>query len=175
VTSGEASRWSAIETLKTPTACAGATASYVLRRIAFRAGAFAPGIDECIFRELHAVQNGRTIDEVEHWLAERTRSLVQLGYRLSYRRIVSPTTELIAWVNAGRGYRGAGVPTSHHVDVLRTVGLVIENEPSRDPELVLIDPWPRSTEIRRKPDADLEAAHRECNYEALALHWIGWA
>jgi surface antigen len=149
MTSSELSRWSVLETMTTPTVCAGVTASYVLRRIAFRAGAFAPGIDESIFRELHASHHGRTLHGVERWL-------VELGYRVAYRRVVSPTAESIAWVNAGRGYRGAVVPIS----ALRAVGLVVENEPSRDPELVVIDPSPRSTELRRELDADLGSAGR---------------
>lgn len=185
VKSADVARWSAIATLETPTVCAGATASYVLRRIAFCAGAFAPGIDEAIFAELHTSDNGRTIDDVARWLAARTNALSALGYRLQYRRVVSPTPKLLAWVNAGRGYRGAVLPTSycalHAVSrelgdaVQHAVGIAIENEPSRDRELIAIDPWPRKGEHTRALPAELESAHRERHYEALALHWVGWA
>ena len=174
------SRWSALATLETPTACAGATASYVLRRIAFRAGAFAPGIDEAIFGELHTPGNGRTIDDVEHWLVDRTSALFALGYRLHYRRVVSPTPELLAWVHAGRGYRGAVIPTSYCTlhpacaelgnAVQHAVGLAIDSD-----FVIAIDPWPRKSELRSNLPPALEPAHREHKYEGLALHWRGWA
>src|SRR4051794_14640647 len=37
----------------THTACAGAATAYLLRRIAYRAGAYAPGIQEHMFHELN--------------------------------------------------------------------------------------------------------------------------
>jgi hypothetical protein len=156
-------KWSVLETIETSTACAGAAASYVLRRIAFRAGAFAPGIDEEVFRELHASDDGRTIDDVERWLAKRTPSLFELGYRLRHRRVIYDATELVMWVNAGRGYRGAVVPDVGG-GVVHAVGLAIETEPAGDSKLVVIDPWPCE-----------RGAHRDHAREALALHWVGWA
>ena len=49
----------------TPTACPGAVTAYLLRRIAYRAGAYAPGIQEHIFHELHTSSEGATIERVQ--------------------------------------------------------------------------------------------------------------
>ena len=50
----------AIPVFHTQSQCAGSAAAYLLRRIAYRAGAYAPGIQEYVFFELsnHAVAGG---------------------------------------------------------------------------------------------------------------------
>jgi hypothetical protein len=179
----------AIPVSETPTACAGSAASYVLRRIAYRAGAYAPGIDDALFDELHAAGNGGEIDDVQDWLAGRIGSLHELGYPLLYRRIAMPTPELLGWIEAGRGYRGAVLATrydrlhpsaSPRADVgdviVHAVGLALER---RDvdgvAEPVMIDPWSRTGETRGSVRPVLELAHRGCEYDALAISWSGWS
>src|SRR5512141_3519517 len=74
----------------TPTACAGAATAYLLRRIAYCAGAYAPGIQEFIFHELNTAREGGTIEKVQRWFTARTRTLAELGYRLQCRRVAVP-------------------------------------------------------------------------------------
>ena len=56
----------------TPTACAGAATAYLLRRIAYRAGSYAPGIQEYIFHELNSAREGGSIEKVQGWFARRS-------------------------------------------------------------------------------------------------------
>ena len=101
-----------VQVFHTPTACAGAATAYLLRRIAYRAGAYAPGIQEHIFHELNTSREGGTIEKVQHWFTGRVSSLHELGYRLQCRRVATPTPAILDWVRAGRGYRGAMLPTT---------------------------------------------------------------
>ena len=102
-----------VQVFHTSTACAGAATAYLLRRIAYRAGAYAPGIQEQIFHELHTTRDGSTIDRVHQWFTARVSSLHELGYRLQCRRVTTPTAAILDWVRAGRGYRGAMLPTAY--------------------------------------------------------------
>ncbi|HUJ60669.1 MAG TPA: hypothetical protein VLX92_19340 [Kofleriaceae bacterium] len=171
---------------ETPTACAGAATSFVLRQIAYRAGTLAPGIQDAIFHELHAAEHGDRLSVVESWFARRARVLHELGYRLRYRRIASPTRELVAWVEAGRGYRGAVLATSYqrlHPDataagelIVHAVGVVVEHRAADGEDSVaMIDPWSRTFIGPCSLPSTLDAAHAEREYQALAFHWIGWS
>jgi hypothetical protein len=177
----------------TPTACPGAVTAYVLRRIAYRAGAYAPGIQEIIFHELNTSREGGSIEKVQRWFAGRVGSLHELGYRLQYRRVATPTTALVEWVRAGRGYRGAMLPTNYQKlhpipgtagsDApeemgVHAVGLTIDRlEQKSDEELVMIDPWPgmKGDRDRGKVSPALESAHRDRNFHALVYYWVGWS
>ena len=176
----------------TPSACPGAVTAYLLRRIAYRAGAYAPGIQEILFHELNTSRDGGTLDKVQRWFTGRVSSLHELGYRLQYRRIATPTATILEWVRAGRGYRGAMLPTTYlklHAQnsagqdvsqdaVSHAVGLTIDRlDAKSDEDLVMIDPWPGTTgdKDRGKVPANLEAAHREANYHALVYYWVGWS
>lgn len=178
----------------TPTACAGAATAYLLRRIAYRAGAYAPGIQEHIFHELNTAREGGTIEKVQRWFNGRVASLHELGYRLQCRRVATPTSALYDWVKAGRGYRGAMLPTTYKklhpapgtagkdvVDdaVVHAVGLTIDRlDPAGDEELVMIDPWPGvkgGAADRGKVPATLESAHKDKNFHALVYFWVGWS
>ncbi len=97
----------------TPTACAGAATAYLLRRIAYRAGAYAPGIQESLFHELNTSSEGGSIEKVQRWFGGRVANLNALGYRLQCRRVATPTAAIAEWVRAGRGHRGAMLPTSY--------------------------------------------------------------
>lgn len=178
----------------TPTACPGAATAYLLRRIAYRAGAYAPGIQEQIFHELHTSSEGGTIERVQRWFAVRVSSLHELGYRLQCRRVATPTGAILEWVRAGRGYRGAMLPTTYRrlhptpgsagkdvVDdaVPHAVGVTIDRlESSADEDLVMIDPWPGVAgggKDRGKVPPAIEQAHRDKNFQALVYYWVGWS
>ena len=144
----------------TPTACAGAATAYLLRRIAYRAGAYAPGIQEIVFHELNTSREGGSIEKVQRWFAGRVTALHELGYRLQCRRVATPTSAILEWVKAGRGYRGAMLPTAFkkiHPEpgaagmddkadesVAHAVGITIDRLDPKDldEDLVMIDPWP---------------------------------
>ncbi len=178
----------------TPTACAGAATAYILRRIAYCAGAYAPGIQEFIFHELNTAREGGTLEKVQHWFNGRVSSLHELGYRLQCRRVATPTPALYDWVKAGRGYRGAMLPVTYKkihplpgtggkdvVDdsVNHAVGLTMDKlEATGDDELVMIDPWPGvkgGAKDRAKVPAALESAHKDKNFHALVYYWVGWS
>jgi hypothetical protein len=169
-----------IRMCETPTACAGAAASYVLRRTACCAGAFAPGIHESIFHELHSARYGRTIDDVERWLADRAAALHLLGYGFACRRVASPTRDLLAWIEGGGGYRGAVLATSYEAlhpsdvpggevggAVVHAIGVVSEGG-----DITTIDPWSRAGGLRRGVDPQLERAHADRGHQALELRWV---
>lgn len=178
----------------TVNACCGAATAYLLRRIAYRAGAYAPGIQEFIFHELNTAREGGTIEKVQRWFAGRVSSLHELGYRLQCRRVATPTAALLDWVKQGRGYRGAMLPTNYKklhpiagsagadvVDdaVAHAVGLTIDRlDAKTDEDLVMIDPWPGvqgDARDRGKVASTLESAHRDRNYHALVYYWVGWS
>jgi hypothetical protein len=178
----------------TPTACPGAVTAYLLRRIAYRAGAYAPGIQEHIFHELHTSSEGATIERVQRWFAVRVSSLHELGYRLQCRRVATPTGAILEWIRAGRGYRGAMLPTSYKRlhpapgsagkdvaddSVAHAVGVTIDRlEPTGDEDLVMIDPWPGvigGARDRGTVSPAIEAAHRDRSFHALVYYWVGWS
>lgn len=168
------------------TACAGSVTAYLLRRIAYRAGAYAPGLHEQVFFDL--AQNplcGGSIDAVDQWFKGNVADLQQFGYRIGARRITEPTETVLGWVKAGAGFRGAVLRTTHRrlhpgerEDILHAVGIAVDRtEPSRDEELMMVDPWPGTkTRARdRTPiPANLELAHRDHKYQAMIFFWTGW-
>jgi hypothetical protein len=177
----------------TSTACAGASTAYLLRRIAYRAGAYAPGIQEIVFHELNTGREGGSIEKVQRWFAGRVSALHEIGYRLQCRRVATPTSAIIDWVKQGRGYRGAMLPTAFkklHPQpgasgdagddfVQHAVGVTMDRiQPTdRDEDLVMIDPWPgvKGDTDRMKVSAALEAAHKERGFHALVFFWNGWS
>lgn len=178
----------------TPTACPGAATAYLLRRIAYRAGAYAPGIQEHIFHELHTSSEGATIERVQRWFAVRVSSLHELGYRLQCRRVATPTAAILDWVRSGRGHRGAMLPTNYkrlhpapgsagmnviEDSVAHAVGITIDRlDPAADEDLVMIDPWPGvlgEARDRGPVPATIEAAHRDRGLQALVYYWVGWS
>lgn len=175
----------------TPSSCAGAATAYLLRRIAYRAGAYAPGIQEHMFHELNTAREGATIERVQRWFHSHVMMLHELGYRLQCRRVATPTPAIVDWVAAGKGYRGAMLPTSFeklHPEpgadgteptAWHAVGLTIDRlEPTSEEELVMIDPWPGvkgGGKDRAKVSPMLEAAHRERNFHGLIFFWTGWS
>ncbi len=177
----------------TSNACPGASTAYLLRRIAYRAGAYAPGIHEHIFHELNVAREGGSLEKVQGWFTKRVTTLHELGYRLQCRRVTMQTAALLDWVRAGRGYRGAMLPTAYKKlhpqpgaagdDVLddvsaHAVGITIDRlVASADEDLLMIDPWPgiKGDHDRAALPMALEGAHRERNYHALIYYWVGWS
>jgi hypothetical protein len=175
----------------TPSACPGAVTAYVLRRIAYRAGAYAPGIQEHVFFELNSSREGGSIEKVQRWFTVQQGMLHQLGYRLQCRRVATPTPAILDWVRAGRGYRGAMLPTSYAKlhkpgaagdiaadNVSHAVGITIDRLDSKaDEDLVMIDPWPgvKGDPERGKVPPAIEGAHRDRNFHALVYYWAGWS
>lgn len=177
-----------IPVFHTPTACAGAAAAYLLRRIAFRAGAYAPGIQEYVFFELaNYHQAGGTLDAVQRWFGSRVSDLQELGYRLNARRVAEPTPTILEWVKGGVGYRGALMPTEFRrlhpqesePDINHAVAVTMDRvNGATDDDLIMVDPWP-GTKLRA-PDRSkvpqvLEAAHRDFKYNAIIFYWAGWS
>jgi hypothetical protein len=174
----------------TQTSCAGAAAAYLLRRIAYRAGAYAPGIQEYVFFELsnYSVMGG-SIDAVQRWFGSRLADLQELGYRLNARRVAEPTQTILDWVKEGRGYRGALLPTNYSKihplepsdtnDMGHAVAVTMDRiEATRDEELIMVDPWPgdkNGAHERSNIPSVLESAHREHNYKAIIFYWAGWS
>lgn len=183
-----------IPVFHTPAACPGAATAYLLRRIAYRAGAYAPGIQEHLFHQLTTTAAGGSLERVQRWFEGQVSMLHQLGYRLQYRRVTAPTATLLDWVRDGRGHRGAMLPTSfaklHPTaspgmdgsgieTMAHAVGLTVDRlDASSDEDLVMIDPWPGVTggaPDRAKVSPVLEVAHRARNFHALVFYWVGWS
>jgi len=171
-----------IPVFETSNQCAGAAASYVLRQIAFRAGAYAPGIQEAMFEELHTADNGATIADIARWFGRRRQALADLGYRLQCRSSSLPTSDLIAWIKAGRGHRGAvlminpGLLDPHSATTTpHSIGLSIDHSaPDAEGELAMTDAS-KPQAIRALVPPTLAAAHRDRDCLSLALHWAGWS
>ena len=176
-----------IPVFHTQTACAGSAAAYLMRRISYRAGAYAPGIQEYVFFELsNASIAGGTIDAVQRWFSGHVGDLQELGYRLNARRVAEPTPTILDWVKAGVGYRGALLPTTYRRlhpqetdDVAHAVAITVDRlEPKRDEDLVMVDPWPGTRNGARDRGAvpgGLELAHRDHKYNAIIFYWTGWS
>lgn len=177
----------------TTNACCGAATAYLLRRIAYRAGAYAPGIQEFMFHELNTSREGGTIEKVQRWFNSRVSNLHELGYRLQCRRVATPTPAILEWVKQGKGYRGAMLPTDFArlhpqpdeagkdagpEQIQHAVGITIDRlEAKSDEDLVMIDPWPgfKGAKEREKVSTRLEPAHKAKNYHALVYYWVGWS
>lgn len=176
----------------TQDACAGAVTSALLRRIAFTAGAFAPGIQEHLFFQPNTLADGSSLGRVESWFGRSADSLHQMGYRLQSRRIMEPTANVLQWVRAGKGYRAAMLPMPYgalHPEAAVTqikyaVGVIADAHAhpgkTKSEALVGLDPWPGVGKPDRFDVTDqvalvLDRAHREEKYFALIFYWVGWS
>jgi hypothetical protein len=176
----------------TTTACPGSSASYVLRRISYRAGAFAPGIQEFTFHELTTQMDGATLERVHGWFNQRVSLLHEMGYRLQCRRVCTPTPAILDWVREGRGHRGAMLPATYkklHPKVGKiaelpdeqngyAIGVTVDRlEATADEQMIMIDPWPGDdpSKDRGPVSKALESAHRDRGFHALVFYWVGWS
>lgn len=163
----------------TQTACAGSATAFVLKRIAATAGSYAPGIDEKLFFALTMDRYGASLELVDRWIGAYRDELQRLGYRFMFRRVAFRTGGIQNWVAAGKGYRGAVLPTvgkrlypDLEIDRRRhAVALTIDPEHG---QLSMVDPWPGKNSTSPPPD-QLEIAHRERRYAGLLLFWAGWS
>lgn len=168
-------------------ACAGAATGFVLRRIAYRAGAYAPGIQEFLFHDLTTARSGRSLGAVSDWLGMYGNQLQAMGYRLAGRRVIGHRTdEILGWVRDGRGFRGAILETGYRTmhpsetdECDHAVGVTVDRLDATGAEdLVMIDPWPgtkNGARDRGPLSPRLEAAHRTQKYGALILYWAGYS
>ncbi len=176
-----------IPVFHTPSSCAGSAAAFLLRRIAYRAGAYAPGIQEYVFFDLtNQPIMGGSIDAVQRWFGGRVGDLAELGYRLNARRVAEPTATVLEWVRDGVGYRGALLPTTYKKlhpleteDVGHAVAITMDRlDPRRDEELIMVDPWPgtaNGAHDRAAIPPALDSAHRDFKYNAIIFYWSGWS
>lgn len=177
-----------IPVFHTPNAAPGSAAAFLLRRIAYRAGAYAPGIQEYIFFPLTNQETmGGSIDAVQRWFGGHVADLQELGYRLNARRVAEPTATVLDWVKSGAGYRGALLPTTYRklhpqeVDPEQNHAVAVTMDrldPKKDEELIMVDPWPgvkNGSSDRTPIPPVLDSAHRDHKYNAIIFYWTGWS
>jgi hypothetical protein len=145
-----------------------------------------------MFHELNTSQHGGTIEKVQRWFAGRVANLHELGYRLQCRRVALQTPALLDWVKAGKGYRGAMLPTEYKqlhpepgasgmdlLSVAHAVGLTVDRlDPKGSDEIVMIDPWPGvvgGASDRGPVHPNLALAHRARQFHSLIYFWVGWS
>lgn len=164
---------------------AGAAAAFLLRRIAARAGSYAPGIQEHLFYEMGQRSNGVSLAQVESWIRKHSAALSNLGYYVLVRQLAAPTTGIKRWVTEGEGYRAAILATDGaklHQDTSLTtthaVGLTVNDATSGIADdnlgngLLMIDAWPGKARFT-SPPATLDVAHRSQQYRSLLMYWSG--
>ncbi len=174
------------------TAGAGAVAAYLMRRIAARAGAYAPGIQEHLFFQIGRRPIGASLDSLAGWMQAQGGTLTGLGYYILQRRMPAPTADVSAWVEAGEGFRAAVLSVDGRRlhkggagDQGAAVGLTVYDDTcgiaeDKRPEdvapagLVMFDPWPTFTPFVTPPPS-LERAHLANKFAALLLYWSGHA
>jgi hypothetical protein len=167
----------------TRTACAGAAAAFVLRRLGRAAGSYVPGrhgIIDRVLRELSTEEEGRDVTRVARWFAVRTAELARLGHRCGARLVAFRTPAILDWVAAGKGHRGAVLITSGEVlhpraGIRAPHALAVTfDSRERGSGLVGMDPWPGIGQVAPLP-RQLEEAHRRCLHRAFLLYSYGWS
>lgn len=161
----------------TRTACAGAAAAYGLKRIAGRAGSYAPGIDEGLFFELTRDGAGLDLARVAAWFATNDAKLSRLGYRIGVRLVAFRTEVLVPWVRDGGGFRAAVVATACqvlHPDAGPThaSAIALVSDPKDAKRVRIVDPWPTPPQLRDVPP-NLGEAHARVLNRSLLLYWFG--
>lgn len=166
---------------------AGAEAAYILRRLAARAGTYAPGIQESLFYSVAQSLHGTSLERVEKWLNQNSKQLSHLGYNIQARRNAIASAQVGAWVSEGQGFRAAvlavdarklyndsSLPTRH------AVALIHHDETSGidDDELahglVMVDAMIGRQRFNQLPDT-LARAHFQHKYETLSIFWAGYS
>lgn len=166
---------------------AGAVTAYLLRRLAARAGAYAPGIQENLFYEIAQNANGSTLDKAERWVHAHSGDLAMLGYNILPRRTAAPTADVIQWVEEGAGFRaavlaveGTRLYSNNSLSMAHAVALMWSDHTAGIPDpalgsgLVMVDAWPAIPKFRRPPGM-LDKAHRAYKYATLLLYWAGYS
>lgn len=165
---------------------AGAEAAYILRRLAARAGSYAPGIQESLFYAIGQNYKGSTLPRVEEWLSKHSRQLAQLGYHILSRLDAVRSGDLIKWVEQGAGYRAAllavdacklyndkSLPISHAVALIHhdeTSGI----EDDLPHGVVMVDAGVGRPRFSGVPDMPtLTRAHLQHKHQSVLLYWTG--
>ena len=168
--------------------CAGAASVFLMRRLAARAGCYAPGIQEHLFYEMIQGSYGFSLKQVDDWIRLHRGDLVALGYNFLARLGGEQTSDVQAWVADGRGFRGAVLGTNRETlygeqlvgSTYHSVALTYNDPTSGIPDealgnsVVMVDPWPHDSIKFLKPPTTLDRAHRDQNYTTLLLFWAGY-
>jgi hypothetical protein len=171
------------------TARFGAAAAFLMKRIAYRAGAYAPGIQEFMWHVLTTTRYGASLEGVMSWMRENGGDMHGMGYRVQGQPVLGQRTQtILGWVKEGRGFRGAVLATEYGrlhpaegsaFDPPHAVGVTVDRlEPTAAEDLIMVDPWPGIKNGARDRTAippQLEHAHRPSKYAALILYWTGWS
>lgn len=173
-----------VEIETTRVTCAGAATSFLLRRLGALSGAYAPGIQDQVLRELVTESEGGDLARVARWFAGRAAELARLGNRIGARMVAIRTQVILDWVGEGHGHRGAVLVTSGEIlhpgagiRAPHAVALTCETSRRlgfRRDGLVGFDPWPGMGRLSPLPPA-LEEAHRRCLHRAFLLYSYGWS
>jgi hypothetical protein len=166
---------------------AGAEAAYILRRLAARAGSYAPGIQESLFNEIARRHNGSTLDKVHAWLEGNSGKLAYFGYQVISKRANYAADELVGWVADGMGFRAAvlgvdarklykdaSLPSGHAVALVRhdeTSGI---GDEQLDHGVVMVDAMVGRDRVSAVP-ATLERAHFAQKRQTILMYWTGYS
>ena len=171
-----------VELEVTRTACAGAAAAYLVRKLGKHAGTYEGGLVDRVLHELASQKQGEDVSLVARWFTQRTSELARLGHRVGARLVAFRTPSILDWVASGSGHRGAvlmtagellhpgsGIQTPHAI----AVAVDSSKRPGID-SLVAMDPWPGMGRMAPLPGT-LERAHKRCLNRAILLYSYGWS
>ena len=166
---------------------AGAEAAYILRRLAARAGAYAPGIQESLFYSIAQNYQGSSLDRVEQWLSAHSKQLAHLGYNIVAKLTAIESDEVKTWVDQGMGYRAAVLTVdartlykNSSLPSVHAVALVRHDETSGidDEELahgvIMVDAMVGRQRFSTVPDT-LARAHFQRKCQTLRMFWTGYS
>ena len=166
---------------------AGAEAAYILRRLAARAGAYAPGIQESLFYAIAQNYQGSSLPRVEQWLSANSKQFAHLGYNIVAKLDATPCDKLKTWVDQGMGFRAAvltvdgrtlyknsSLPSVHAVALVRhdeTSGIV---DDELEHGVVMVDAMVGRQRFSAVPST-LAHAHYQRKCQTLRMFWAGYS
>ena len=171
-----------IEVEVTRTACAGAAAAYLVRKLGKHSGIYNYPLVDRLLHELNNARLGEDVTMVAHWFEGRTAELARIGHRVGARLIAFRTPTVLDWVASGSGHRGAVIMTAggllhpgSGIETPHAIAVTCDQSrrPGRD-ALMAMDPWPGMGKMSSLP-ATLEKAHKKCLNRALLLYSYGWS
>ncbi|HUS63011.1 MAG TPA: hypothetical protein VMZ28_00665 [Kofleriaceae bacterium] len=171
-----------IEMEVTRTACAGAAAAYLVRKLGKQSGTYNAPLVDRLLQDLNSNRQGEDLSMVAHWFAGRTSELARIGHRIGARLVAFRTATILDWVAAGAGHRGAVLMTSGEllhpgsgIEAPHAIAVTCDQtrRPGRD-ALMAMDPWPGMGKMSTLP-ATLEKAHKRCLNRAFLLYSYGWS
>lgn len=168
----------------TKTSCVGASLAYVLQHVAIKAGYYMPDLQRSLISKLNLRAHGTTLDAANNWLRNKQQDLRRIHIEIGHLVCDIETSELLSWVQEGRGLRGAvvgvdvallrqirGIGGSHAVALIYTTNPDLEGAPET---AALADPWPDfwSGEAEGIPSTLVEARAARGN-TSLLVEWQG--